>query len=74
MEREIGYAAGLGINAVRIRASPTAYKAGPAAFTANFDAFLEILEPHGIVALPLLFDTGDVAKAVSEALGRTWSA
>lgn len=66
MAREIGWAAALGLNAVRVRASPTAYRADPQRFASNFHAFLVILATHQMVALPVLFDTGDIGKVASK--------
>lgn len=52
----------LGLNAVRIRASPTAYLEGPTEFGANLAAYIEIIRPLGIRVLPVLFDTGDISS------------
>jgi len=61
----MGYAADIGINAVRIRASPSAYKEDRQGFCLHFDEFLNITSRHNISVLPILFDTGDILSSVS---------
>lgn len=62
VERELGYAHDLGLNALRVRASPTAHAAGPSAFAGNMATFLGLAKDRNMTVLPVLFDTGDLLK------------
>ena len=52
IDRELGFAEGLGFNTVRIFFSNLVYTADPAGFKERFSQFLELCDKHGIRALP----------------------
>ncbi len=56
IDRELGWAAGLGMNAVRVYLHDLLYEAEPDAFCARIDRFLDIMAAHGIRMIPVLFD------------------
>lgn len=48
IDRELGFAEGLGFNTVRIFFSNLVYTADPAGFKERFSQFLELCDKHGI--------------------------
>ena len=56
IERELGWAAGLGMNAVRVFLHDLAWHADPAGFRARFERFLAAAARLGIRTMPVLFD------------------
>jgi hypothetical protein len=56
IERELGWAAGLGMNAVRVFLHDLAWHADAAGFAARFDRFLAAAASRGIRTVPVLFD------------------
>jgi hypothetical protein len=56
IDRELGYAAGLGLNAVRVFIQYVVYEDDPAGLLDRFDAFLGVADRHGLSVLPVLFD------------------
>ncbi len=56
IERELGWAAGLGMNAVRVFLHDLAWDADPAGFLGRFERFLSAAASHGIRTMPVLFD------------------
>jgi hypothetical protein len=56
IERELGWAAGLGMNAVRVFLHDLAWHADPRGFRARLERFLAAAARVGIRALPVLFD------------------
>jgi len=55
-ERELSWAAGLGMNAVRVFLHDLAWAVDPAGFLGRFDCFLSAAASRGIRAMPVLFD------------------
>jgi GH35 family endo-1,4-beta-xylanase len=56
IDRELGYAAGLGFNVVRVYLHDLAYEQDPEGFLRRIDRFLNIADSHGIKALLVIFD------------------
>ena len=56
IDRELGWAAGIGMNVVRVYLQDLAYDADPAGFKKRVNEFLEIANRHGIKALFCIFD------------------
>lgn len=56
IQRELSWAAGLGMNAVRVFLHDLAWHVDPAGFAARFDRFLAATAGRGIRAVPVLFD------------------
>lgn len=56
IDRELGYAASIGMNVVRVYLHDLAWSQDPTAFKARVDTFLSIADRHGIRALPVFFD------------------
>lgn len=56
IDRELGWAAKIGFNSVRVFLQYKVYEADPAGFKARFEQFLSIAASHGITMMPLLFD------------------
>lgn len=56
IDRELGYAAGLGLNAVRVFIQYVVYEDDPAGMLDRFDAFLGVADRHELSVLPVLFD------------------
>ena len=50
----------MGLNAVRVHASPSSFRRDMDGFVANFAAFLHITGRLNISVLPVLFGTGDI--------------
>lgn len=56
IDRELAYAASIGMNIVRVYLHDLAWRQDPSGFTARIDTFLSIADRHGIRALPVFFD------------------
>lgn len=56
IDRELGWAADIGMNSVRVYLNDLVWKADPAGFKKRFDRFLEIADSHGISVMPVIFD------------------
>ena len=59
IDRELGWASGLGFNSVRVFLNYVVWKADPDGQKKRFEEFLKIADKHGISVMPVLFD--DVA-------------
>ena len=57
IDRELGYAARLKLNSVRIFLQYAVYEHDPRKFLDNFEDFLRLCEKHGIQAMPVVFDS-----------------
>lgn len=57
IDRELGWAAGIGFNAMRVYLHDMAWKADPAGFEARMAKYLDIAGKHGIRTLFVLFDS-----------------
>jgi hypothetical protein len=66
IDRELGWAADWGLNAVRVFLNYVVWEAEAETFKANFRKFLNMAEKHGIRVMPILFDdcnfSGNVAR------------
>jgi hypothetical protein len=56
IERELGWAAGLGMNAVRVFLHDLAWSIDPPGFLGRLEAFLSAAASRGIRTMPVLFD------------------
>lgn len=56
IDRELGWAAGIGMNSVRVFINDLVWKADPDGFKQRFERFLEIADSHGISVMPVIFD------------------
>jgi len=56
IDRELGYAADLGFNIVRVYLHDLAYKQDPEGFLKRIDQYLGITEKHGIKTMLVIFD------------------
>lgn len=56
IDRELGWAAGLGFNSARAFTQYIVWKSDPQGFLGRFDRFLAIAAKHGISVMPVLFD------------------
>ena len=56
IDRELGWAAGLGMNAVRVYLHDLLYQSDGDAFLARMDQVLALAHAHGIAMVPVLFD------------------
>lgn len=56
IDRELGWAAGLGFNVVRVYLHDLAYEQNPDAFLNRIDQYLEIADSHGIRTMFVIFD------------------
>jgi hypothetical protein len=56
IDRELGWAASIGMNGVRVYLHDLVYEADPAGFLSRIDEFLTIAQSHGIRALLVFFD------------------
>lgn len=56
IDRELGWAAGLGMNAVRLYLHDIAHREDPEGFLGRLDAVLATAHAHGIAVMPVLFD------------------
>jgi len=57
IDRELGLAAGLRLNSVRVFLQYAVYKNDPERFMKNYENFLSLCEKHGIKAMIVLFDS-----------------
>ena len=57
VDRELGYAADLGLNSVRVFLHFWAYRKNPEKFLASFGDFLKRCARHHLTVLPILFDS-----------------
>mgnify|MGYP001338117835 CR=1 FL=1 len=56
IDRELGYAAGIGFNVMRVFLHDMAWKADPAGFEKRVDQYLAIADKHGIKTMLVPFD------------------
>ncbi|MBI5835266.1 MAG: cellulase family glycosylhydrolase [Armatimonadetes bacterium] len=56
MDRELGWAQGLGFNSLRVFLNYVVWADDPAGFRARFEAFLALAAKHGQSVMPVLFD------------------
>ncbi|WP_445730910.1 cellulase family glycosylhydrolase [Mariniflexile sp.] len=56
IDRELGYAEGIGFNTMRVYLHSLAYKADPKGFKTRVDRYLEIADKHGIKTIFVIFD------------------
>ena len=56
IDRELGYAEGIGFNTMRVYLHSLAYKADPEGFKMRVDTYLGISDKHGIKTILLFFD------------------
>jgi hypothetical protein len=56
VDRELGFAADLGLNSVRVFVQYLVYEHDPRGLLDRFDAFLGIAAGHGLSVMPILFD------------------
>nr|WP_222845699.1 cellulase family glycosylhydrolase [Flavilitoribacter nigricans] len=56
IDRELGYAEGIGFNTMRVYLHSLAYKADPEGFKKRMDTYLEIADKHGIKTMFVFFD------------------
>ena len=56
IDRELGWAKGIGMNSARVYLHDLAYQQDPEGFLKRVDAFLEIADKHGIRILLVFFD------------------
>jgi len=57
IDRELGYAAGLGMNAVRVFLHDLLWRDDAAGLMGRIETFLTLADAHGIATLPVLFDS-----------------
>ena len=62
MDKEMGWAEGLGFNTVRVFLSNLVYTADPKGFKARFEEFLGIIEKHHIRAIVTFWTNGGKCK------------
>lgn len=67
---ELGWAADMGFNAVRIPLSYEAYRNAPATFLENFGVFVDAAREQGLRVMPVLFDGWGVAPEDELGSGR----
>jgi hypothetical protein len=56
IDRELGYAEGIGFNTMRVYLHSLAYKADPEGFKKRMDTYLQIADKHGIKTMFVIFD------------------
>lgn len=56
IDRELGYAEGIGFNTMRVYLHSLAYKADPEGFKSRVDTYLKIADNHGIKTIIVFFD------------------
>ena len=56
IDRELGYAQGIGFNTMRVFLHSLAYKADPKGFKKRVEKYLEIANKHGILTMFVFFD------------------
>lgn len=57
IDRELAWAASLGMNAVRVYLHDLLWMDDPVGFTRRVDSFLAVASRHGIITMPVLFDS-----------------
>jgi hypothetical protein len=57
IDRELGYAESIGLNAVRIFLQSLVYQHDPDAFLQRFEDFVATADAHGLKVMPVLFDS-----------------
>jgi beta-1,2-mannobiose phosphorylase / 1,2-beta-oligomannan phosphorylase len=57
IDRELGYAARLQLNSVRVFLQYAVYEQDPAKFLANFEDFVSLCQKHNIQKVPVVFDS-----------------
>ena len=57
VDRELGYAAKLKLNCVRVFLQVAVYERDPKRFLDNFESFLSLCEKHRIQMMPVIFDS-----------------
>ena len=57
IDRELGYAAGIGMNVMRVFLHDLLWQQDPAGFKSRLDTYLAISSAHGIRTMPVLFDS-----------------
>src|SRR5690606_6462214 len=57
IDRELGYAAKLNLNSIRVFLQYLVYEKEPQAFLARFDTLLQLCAKHGLTLMPVLFDS-----------------
>lgn len=67
IDRELGWAAGLGFNTVRVFLNFVVWQEDPAGLRQRFARFLEIAARHGIRTMPILLDDCNFAGRVAQA-------
>jgi hypothetical protein len=67
MDRELGWARGLGFNTTRVFLNFVVWKSDAEGLKKRFREYLAIAERHGIVAMPVLFDDCNFAGRVAAA-------
>lgn len=61
VDRELGWAADLGFNALRVALSYEAFRKAPRTFLDRFDVFLRLAEDRGLRVMPVLYDAWGTA-------------
>ena len=56
IDRELGYAEGIGFNTMRVYLHSLAYKADPEGFKNRMETYLQIADKHGIKTMFVIFD------------------
>ena len=56
IDRELGWAEGLGFNSVRVFLQYIVWEAGASGFIVRLERFLEIADSHALTVMPILFD------------------
>ncbi len=56
VDRELGFAEGLGLNSVRVFLQYLVYEDDPTGMLARFETFLDLAEKHRLSVMPVLFD------------------
>jgi len=72
IDRELGYAERLRLNAVRIFLSVEAYEHDPEQFLARFENFLALARKHKLVVQPVLFDSVGAAPDLKSYRQQDW--
>lgn len=74
VDRELGYAARLKLNTVRVFLQVAVFEKQPEKFQADFERFLALCDKHGIKAMPVLFDScfDPQVVDVNDYRGKNW--
>jgi len=56
INRELGYAAGIGMKVIRVFLHPLVWQQDPSSFKERVDQFLTVADSHGIKTLFVMFD------------------